>query len=470
MDRSLIFENTICALATGNGGALGIIRVSGAESLAICGKFFSPSNKRLILGESQGYTILFGEIVDGGQVIDEVLVSVFRSPRSYTGEDSVEISCHASRYIQKRILELLIENGAVAARPGEFTQRAFFNGKIDLSQAEAVADLIASESKLAHKIAIEQMRGSFSDEIGQLRSQLLHFATMIELELDFSEEDVEFADRKKLKKIIEKSLSVSERLTSSFSMGNVIKNGIPVAIIGNPNTGKSTLLNSLLNEERAIVSEIPGTTRDTIEDVKVIDNIQFRFIDTAGIRQTDDIIENMGIARTMEKIEKAQVILLVADINSGVQALSQFLEDIRNKIEGSDKELIVLVNKIDGILPGSIADFVGQIPIYHNEKLLFISAKTGEGMEGLIEVLSSIALRYIKSTENVIVSNIRHYEALIQVNQSLKRVIHGLDLNLSGDLIAMDLRQAIHYFGSITGQITNDEILGNIFKNFCIGK
>ena len=400
-------DNTICAIATGRGGAIGVIRVSGADSLSICDKIFKPADKRLKFLESKGYSLIYGEIIDNEEILDNVIVSVFRSPLSYTGEDSVEISCHASPYIQQRIIELLIENGASAAMPGEFTQRAFLNGKLDLSQAEAVADLIASESYLAHKVAINQMKGGFSNEIANIRKQLLHFASMLELELDFGEEDVEFADRKELIIFIEDLLSASKKLTSSFRVGNVIKNGVPVAIIGNPNTGKSTLLNRLVNEEMAIVSDIPGTTRDSIEDVVNLEGIQFRFIDTAGIRKTDDVIENLGINKTIEKIGKAVIIILVADIADGVDNIFNILGEIRERIKDSDKELILALNKVDKANDGDISNIKKLLSVGPGESMIFISAKNGEGVDKLEESLVTSASRFIGSTDNVIVTNAR---------------------------------------------------------------
>ena len=463
-------EETICAPATSGDGAIAVIRISGSRSIEICDRIFFSAESRIKFTAQKGYSIVFGEIRSGEEVIDEVLVSIFRAPHSYTGEDSVEISCHASHYIQQKILELLIRNGAVPAQPGEFTQRAFLNGKMDLSQAEAVADLVASESEMAHKIAINQMRGAFSDEINILRADLLHFASLIELELDFGEEDVEFADRNKLAEIVDKVLSISEDLTSSFSLGNAVKNGVSVVITGNPNTGKSTLLNRLLKEEKAIVSEIPGTTRDAIEDMVVIDGIQYRFIDTAGLRDTSDIIESLGIKKTHEKIGTASIILLVADVNEGRDELLRTLARVRNQTDGEDKKLIILVNKIDNDLHGLLEEFKNNLNVMPGESLLFISAKTGDGIDSLKEQLRrSVDSRRLTS-ENVIITNIRHYEALLQVTDSLKRVKSGLENHIQEDLIAIDIRQAIHYLGEITGVITTDEILGNIFKNFCIGK
>ena len=463
-------EETICAPATSGGGAIAVIRMSGPHSIAICGSIFFPSDRNIRFNEQIGYTIVFGEIRSGEEIIDEVLVSVFRAPHSYTGEDSVEISCHASPYIQQRIIELLIGNGAIPARPGEFTQRAFFNGKMDLSQAEAVADLVASESRMAHRIAINQLRGSFSDEIRLLRADLLHFASLIELELDFGEEDVEFADREKLIEIVDKVISVSEELASSFSLGNAVKEGVPVVIAGNPNTGKSTLLNRLLKEEKAIVSEIPGTTRDAIEDTVVIDGIRFRFTDTAGLRETTDIIENLGIRKTHEKIGSASIILLVADINEGIIPLHDVLKKIRKQFPVEEKKIVIVVNKTDNDLHGNREFIFKNMLMQASETLLFISAKTGEGIDELKSVLGRAVEIDRLNSENVIITNIRHYEALLKVSESLVRVKSGLDSSLSEDLIAIDIRHAIHYLGEITGEITTDEILQNIFRNFCIGK
>ncbi|MCU0456407.1 MAG: tRNA uridine-5-carboxymethylaminomethyl(34) synthesis GTPase MnmE [Bacteroidales bacterium] len=463
-------EETICAPATGSGGAIAVIRMSGADSIAICSKIFIPFDKKIILADQKGYTIVYGEIISGDEIIDDVLVSVFREPHSYTGEDAVEISCHASRFIQQKILELLIRNGAVAAMPGEFTRRAFVRGKLDLSQAEAVADLIAAESEKAHRIAISQIRGAFSDEISKLRADLLHFASLIELELDFGEEDVEFADRKELREIVSKVLLVTRGLTSSFSVGNAIKNGVPVAITGAPNTGKSTLLNYLLNEEKAIVSEIPGTTRDYIEDTVNIDGVLYRFTDTAGLRTSSDIIENLGINRTYEKIEQSRIVLLVADINEGMAGLEGVLKEIRQEISGQGKDLVILMNQCDTDDGSRRRNIEASLGLAEKESALFISAKTGEGIAELEGLLGRLTGTDSLLSENVIISNARHYEALSKVTESLERVLSGLDENLPEDLIAIDVRHTIHYLGEITGEITTDEILGNIFRNFCIGK
>jgi len=463
-------EETICAPATAIGGAIAIIRVSGYSSLDICEKIFFPADKNIKLTNQKGFTIVFGEIRSGEEIIDEVLVSVFRSPHSYTGENSVEISCHASSFIIQKVLELLIINGAVSAHPGEFTQRAFLNGKIDLSQAEAVADIIASTTRSAHKVAINQMRGGFSSEIGILRSDLLNFASLIELELDFGEEDVEFADRNDLKSIIISIKELADKLTASFALGNVIKNGIQVVIIGKPNSGKSTLLNVLLNEEKAIVSDIPGTTRDTIEDTITIDGISFRFIDTAGLRETQDVIESMGIKKTHEKISQASIILLIDEISDSAGAINKRIRAVREMIKDSDKKLIIIINKIDKSQPGQKDKLVKEISLIEPETLLFISAKERSGLENLKLKLGEEVLNEQLNSNDVIITNIRHYEALINVSQSLERVLTGLENKVPEDLIALDIRQAIHYLGEITGQITSDEILGNIFRNFCIGK
>jgi tRNA modification GTPase len=466
----LRINDTICAPATSGKGAIAIIRLSGSECLAICEKVFFPANRNIKISEQKGYTVLYGEIIDEGEIIDDVLISIFRSPHSYTGEDSVEISCHGSPYIQQKIIELFINNGASSARPGEFTQRAFLNGRIDLSQAEAVADLIAAESKMTHRIAINQMRGAFSDEISILRAELLHFSSLIELELDFGEEDVVFADRLELKEIVQKVISIATSLASSFSVGNIIKNGVPVVIVGNPNTGKSTLLNALLKEEKAIVSEIPGTTRDVIEDTIIIDGVQYRFIDTAGLRDTGDIVESLGIKKTYERISQASVILLITDINEGPGLISDVVYKIRQQIRGKEKKVIVLVNKIDTCNEDRLIDIQNEITLEGNEELLFISAKKGTGLDELRNMLGKMIEKESLLSDHVIITNVRHYESLTRVSESLARVVEGLNSGLQSDLIAIDIRHAIHYLGEITGEITSDEILENIFRNFCIGK
>jgi tRNA modification GTPase len=463
-------EETICAPATGSGGAIAIIRVSGTECFAICERIFHPADKKLKLSEQKGYTLMYGEVRSGNEIIDDVLVSIFRGPHSYTGEDSVEISCHASAYIIRKILELLIKNGAVAANPGEFTQRAFLNGKMDLSQAEAVADVIASDSEASHRLAINQMRGGFSKEIGVLRSELLHFASLVELELDFGEEDVQFADRTELKNIIIRIKSLSDRLAESFMVGNALKNGIPVAIVGKPNSGKSTLLNALLMEERAIVSDIPGTTRDTIEDTIIIDGLNYRFIDTAGLRETADVIESLGIKRTYEKISQSSVVLLIDEISDDPGLINMRAEAIRNVPGNAGKHLLIVINKTDQVPASNQEDIRSKIILKNNDSLLFISAKEKTGLDELRSKLVDVSVQKKINADEVIVTNLRHYESLIRVSESLGRVLSGLDNMVPEDLIAIDIRQAIHYLGEITGQITTDEILGNIFRNFCIGK
>ena len=470
IQQMIISEETICAPATAIGGAIAVIRISGPESLIICKKVFYPFDENINLAEQKGYTVVFGEIRSGEKIIDEVLLTVFKAPHSYTGENSAEISCHASPYIVRKILGLLIDFGAVAAKPGEFTQRAFFNGKMDLLQAEAVADVIASKSDSSHRIAINQMRGGFSSEISTLRSELLKFASLIELELDFGEEDVEFADRTKLKTIILNVKELSDRLAASFMLGNVLKNGIPVAIIGKPNSGKSTLLNALLMEDRAIVSDIPGTTRDSIEDTIVIDGIEFRFIDTAGLRETTDAIEILGIKKTHEKIMQASIILLVDEITDSSGSVNRRTQAIREMINDPEKHLIVVVNKCDTDSGDLQTNLASGINLKKNDTLLFISAKEKSGVEDLRNRLSEISMKRLLSSDDIIITNIRHYNSLIKVSESLERVISGLMDQVPEDLIAIDIRQAIHYLGEITGEITSDEILGNIFRNFCIGK
>jgi len=458
-------QTVICAIATAPGmGAIAVIRLSGKGCIEICDRIFvSPSHKKLV--DVLPNTIHF---VNKEELIDEVLISVFHAPHSFTGEDSIEISCHGSVYIQQRILQLLISSGARLAAPGEFTQRAFLNGKMDLSQAEAVADLIASSSAAAHKMALSQMRGGFSDELMKLRMELLHITSLLELELDFSEEDVEFADRSELRNIAVGIDTLISRLCASFSLGNVIKNGIPVAIVGNTNVGKSTLLNALLKEDRAIVSDIEGTTRDVIEDTINLQGITFRFIDTAGIRHTDDQVENMGIERTFFKIEQARIVLFLIDATKNTEQFFPYYTRVKEHL-GSDARLLILLNKTDQT---DSADMIlSQImSLSSGEKILPIAAKTGYNIHHLVdELVSTINLNALHSGD-VIVSNARHYEALSHARLAIERVIAGLDSHLSGEFVSQDIRECLHYLGEITGQITTDEVLGNIFKNFCIGK
>ena len=461
-------QTVICAIATAPGmGAIAVIRLSGKGCIEICDRVFvSPSGKKLT--DVRPNTIHFGKLNDGKELIDEVLISVFHAPHSFTGEDSIEISCHGSVYIQQRILQLLISSGARLAAPGEFTQRAFLNGKMDLSQAEAVADLIASSSAAAHSMALSQMRGGFSDELMKLRMELLHITSLLELELDFSEEDVEFADRSELRGTAVGIDTLISRLCASFSLGNVIKNGIPVAIVGNTNVGKSTLLNALLKEDRAIVSDIEGTTRDVIEDTINLQGITFRFIDTAGIRHTDDRVENMGIERTFSKIEQARVVLFLIDTTKDTEQFLPYYTQVKEHL-GPDARLLILLNKTDQIDSADI--ILSQITsLSSGEKILPIAAKTGYNINHLVdELVSTININALHSGD-VIVSNARHYEALSHARLAIERVITGLDSHLSGEFVSQDIRECLHYLGEITGQITTDEVLGNIFKNFCIGK
>ncbi len=460
----MILNETIVALATPAGaGAIAIIRVSGPDAIEIVANIFE-SVKNKDLKKQKTHTLHLGYIKDNSKVIDQVLVALFKGNNSYTGEPTVEISCHGSTFIQQQIIQLLLRKGCRMATAGEFTMRSFLNGKMDLSQAEAVADLIASDNEASHQLAIQQMRGGFSNEIAKLREELLNFASLIELELDFSEEDVEFADRTAFRELISRIQFVLKRLIDSFAVGNVIKNGIPVAIVGEPNVGKSTLLNALLNEERAIVSDIAGTTRDTIEDEMVIDGIGFRFIDTAGIRETKDLVESIGIQKTFEKIEKAQLVLFLVDsTHIEISALKQEIEEIKNKYP--QKTLLVLVNKMDLLDESQITKLITETP-----NILLISAKQKIGIEQLKNKLLGLINTGALRNNDTIVTNTRHYDSLLKALEEIQKVQYGIDSNISSDLLAIDIRQALYYFGEITGQVTNDELLGNIFANFCIGK
>ncbi len=459
-------QDTIVALASPAGaGAIAVIRVSGPDAISICTPIFR-SKKGKDLSKQKTHTIHLGHIVDGDRMLDEVLVSIFKGTNSYTGEPTIEISCHGSNYIQQEIIQLLTRRGCRMAQPGEFTLRSFIHGKMDLSQAEAVADLIASDNEASHQIAMQQMRGGFSNELAQLRQELLNFASLIELELDFSEEDVEFADRSQFKKLVKKITTVLKRLIDSFATGNVIKNGIPVAIVGEPNVGKSTLLNALLNEERAIVSDIAGTTRDTIEDELSIGGIGFRFIDTAGIRETNDVIEGLGIQKTFQKIEQAQVVILLLTAKEFLTSTDSFtieIEKIKNQFPL--KPLIIVANKVDQLQESEIANLQSNPKNIH-----ILSAKKNIGVDmlkaKLLDFVNTGALR----NNDTIVTNSRHYDALLKALEEIEKVQYGIDSGLSGDLMAIDIRQALYHFGEITGQVTNDELLGNIFANFCIGK
>ncbi len=463
-------ESTICALATSGSGAIAVIRVSGPDAIGMVERIFKPASKGKVLSQQPPNTIHFGTIREKETVIDEVLLSLFKAPHSYTGEDAIEISCHASTYIQQKIIELLISQGAEPAKPGEFTQRAFLHGKMDLSQAEAVADLIAAESEGAHRVALQQLRGGFSDKLKALRAQLLHFISMIELELDFSEEDVEFADRKQLVSLVNEISSLIHELIQSFQLGNVLKNGVPVAIIGRPNVGKSTLLNAILNEERAIVSHIEGTTRDSIEDTINLEGVTFRFIDTAGIRETADTIENLGIRRTYQKIEQSSIVLLLTEASDDIHIIQRSLEAIRKQLAEGSKQLVVVLNKSDRIKEPELKQIQQSIQLNENEHIVSISAEKRENIDGLTNLLLDVVNVGSIKHQDVLISNIRHFSALKSASESLTRVADGLTSSLPSDLLAQDIREALHYLGEITGEVTNDEILGNIFKNFCIGK
>lgn len=466
LNVKLLNNDTICAVATAPGtGAIAIVRISGKKSLPILWKLFKPITSTVKMETMESHKQYFGKIMDGDQEIDEVLVSWFKAPHSYTGEDSVEISCHGSVFIQQKIIELLVKHGARMADAGEYTKRAFLNGKMDLSQAEAVADLIASQSKMAHRVALNQMKGVFSDKIKQLRQKLIEFASLIELELDFSEEDVEFANRQELYILLDELKNELSLLINSFKYGNVIKQGIPVAIIGKPNTGKSTLLNALLNEEKAIVSDIPGTTRDTIEDTIVIEGYTFRFIDTAGLRTSTDKIENMGIERTYDKIKQATLILYVCDISkTDEESINKILEEFKSYIEDKNKYFILVGNKIDKLatIPPHLKDLLEL-------ETVFVSAKRKENIHLLAETLVD-KVRNNELQSDVIITNIRHVEALSSALDSINQVETALHNDLPGDLVAIDLRQALHYLGTVTGEVTTNEILGSIFSKFCIGK
>ncbi|SNR36904.1 tRNA uridine-5-carboxymethylaminomethyl(34) synthesis GTPase MnmE [Lutibacter flavus] len=456
-------NDTIIALATPSGvGAIAVIRLSGEKSIEIVNQFFKSKFGKKELTNVKSHTIHLGNIIENDRIIDEVLISVFKNPQSYTGENVIEINCHGSVYIQQEIIQLFIKNGVRNADPGEFTLRAFLNGKMDLSQAEAVADLIASNSAASHQVALQQMRGGFSTEIENLRQQLLNFASLIELELDFAEEDVEFADRTEFNNLVTKISAVLKRLIDSFALGNVLKNGIPVAIVGEPNVGKSTLLNALLNEEKAIVSHIAGTTRDAIEDDISIEGIAYRFIDTAGIRETKDFVENIGIKKTFENIEKAQLVLHLVDA-SKVDDLQKNISELKDKYP--TKNILTIINKADLLSDTEITNLKTQF-----SNLIILSAKEKTGIHELTNTLTHLVNKGALSNNETIVSNSRHFEALNNAYTSIKEVQKGIDQNISTDLFAIDIRQALFHLGEITGEVTTEDLLGNIFANFCIGK
>ena len=470
----MLNNNTICAIATAPGGAIGIIRISGSEAISIADRIFRPVGSTLSLSERKAYTLAFGNIVNvNNDVIDEVLVSIFRAPHSYTGEDSVEISCHGSAYVLQQVMLLLTENGCVPAGPGEFTQRAFLNGKMDLSQAEAVADLISSTNKATHDMAMSQLKGHFSNELADLRAHLLKLTSLLELELDFSDhEELEFADRSELYTLAN---DIHQRLVSlarSFEVGNALKNGIPVAIVGNTNVGKSTLLNHLLHEEKAIVSDVHGTTRDFIEDSTIINGIQFRFVDTAGIRDTDDVVENIGIERTYQKMQEAKIVLWLIDQEPDASKI----EDIKQRVAG--KKLIIVRNKID-LTNSSLNDSSSAKPTIKHSKLniqnsqsVDISAKYGTNLPLLEQLIVEAANIPQISESDIVITSVRHYSALLKADESLQRVIQSMDIGLSGDLLAEDLRMVIEHLAEITGEekITPQETLNSIFSSYCIGK
>jgi tRNA modification GTPase len=457
----MVNQETIIALATPNGlGAISVIRISGNNSIKITEKLFK-SNKNKLLSNQKSHTVHLGHIMKGNHELDEVLITLFKGPNSYTGEDTIEISCHGSTYIQKEIINLFIDNGIRIANPGEFTLRAFLNGKMDLNQAEAVADLIASENEGSHKLAMQQMKSGFSNDLKKLRAELLHFSSMIELELDFSQEDVEFAERNDFKILTNKIKSELKILIDSFQSGNVLKNGISVAIAGKPNAGKSSLLNTLLNEDKAIVSDIPGTTRDSIEDSLIINGINFRFIDTAGLRETNDVIESKGIEKTKEKIKKAKILLYLFDINdTNINEIKNSLDSFRR----DDLSIILVRNKID--LKINNKNLLNDLK---KLELIEISATEKKSVLKLKERLID-EVNLLNPYTDVIISNSRHYEALKKALKAIEEVNKGLKENISGDLLSVDIRRSIEFLAEITGEITNDDVLGNIFANFCIGK
>jgi tRNA modification GTPase len=463
----MISNATIIALATPAGvGAIAVIRLSGEDSIDIVSRFFK-SVRGKELKDQKTHTLHLGHIMDGDKMVDQVLVSIFKNPHSYTGENVVEISCHGSSYIQQEIIQLFLKNGCRMADNGEFTMRAFLNGKMDLSQAEAVADVIASSSEASHRVAIQQMRGGITNELQELRGQLLDFAALIELELDFSGEDVEFADRTKFKELVATISSVLKRLIDSFAFGNAMKNGIPVAIIGEPNVGKSTLLNALLNEEKAIVSDIAGTTRDAIEDELIIEGVVFRFIDTAGIRETDDVVESIGIQKAYEKAENAQLVIFLASAQKFQLESAKFKEEIDQiKERFPNKRLMIIANKAD-LLNETEQE---EITSYFDD-ILLLSAKQKIGIDTLLSELTSLVNRGALSNNETIVSNSRHFEALNNALESILSVQNGIDVGISSDLFAIDIRECLRHLGNITGEYDVDkDILGHIFSNFCIGK
>jgi len=457
----MINQETIIALATPNGlGAISVIRISGLNAISVTEKLFKPKgNKKL--SNQKSHTVHLGHLMKNGHELDEVLVTLFKGPHSYTGENTIEISCHGSTFIQQEIIDLFIENGIRVANPGEFTLRAFINGKMDLNQAEAVADLIASENEGSHKLAMEQMKNGFSNDLKKLRAELLHFSSMIELELDFSQEDVEFAERSEFKKLTVKIQTELEKLIDSFKSGNVLKNGISVAIAGKPNAGKSSLLNTLLNEDKAIVSDIPGTTRDSIEDSLVIDGINFRFTDTAGLRETEDIIESKGIEKTKEKINNARILIYLFDSND--TTFNEINSDMKS-FKREDLSVLLVRNKVD--LKNTNQNLINQLEKF---EIIEISANNIDSVSSLKKRLVN-EINILNPYTDTVISNSRHYEALMKALKAIEEVNMGLKSEISGDLLSIDIRKSIEHLAEITGEITNDDVLGNIFANFCIGK
>ena len=465
---SINTNDAICAIATASGmGSIAVVRLSGQRCHEIALSIFKSRTRNLDKSSIVPNKAYFGDLVDGTDVVDEAIVTFFASPHSYTGEDSVEISCHGSVYIQQKVLEILIARGARLAGPGEFSRRAFLNNKLDLAQAEAVADLIASQSEASYKIAVNQLKGGFSKELRDIRSRLLDITSLLELELDFSEEDVEFADRTQLLGLIEEAISHIGRLTESFRLGNAIKNGIPVTIAGETNTGKSTLLNAILGEERAIVSDIEGTTRDTVEETFNIFGTLYRFIDTAGIRQTTEEIERIGIERTFKKMEEADVILGMVDMTKGLEKAISAIRLIVSKVDRQQQTLIVLCNKRDVARDFPCERLLSE---FEDIPIEFVSAKDNDDVERIKRFIFNNSSLHSVGANETLVTNMRHYESLRRSKENLEQVREGIMVGLSADLLSQDLRQALFYLGSITGEITNDEVLGNIFGRFCVGK
>ena len=471
MQTNILNTDTICAVATPHGmGAIAVVRVSGPKAISIVSQLFTQNGKPFYMGNMIANKAYYGHIVDHGELLDEVLVTFFKDPHSFTGEDSAEISVHGSVFVQQKLLQVLIAQGCRMAEAGEFTRRAFVNRKFDLAQAEAIADLISSESEAAHRVAINQLKGGFSKELQIMRSKLLEMTSLMELELDFSEEDVEFADRSQLKALLQETLAHVDKLKDSFRLGNAIKNGIPVAIVGQTNTGKSTLLNALLGEDRAIVSDIAGTTRDTIEETLNINGILYRFIDTAGLRNTDETIEKIGIERSYKKISEANMVIGMLDATTGYESMLSSAQEIVSKVDLQHQQLILCINKVD-TLTDQGETLLGALRIdLDNDDIMVIclSAKHGFGINDLYNTLK--LCQPLASPDATLVTNVRHYEALLHASESLKSVQQGLEMNIPTDLVSQDLREALYHLGSITGEITTDEVLGSIFSRFCIGK